>query len=137
MSVPPQIGSDERLGRRLSSRKHRNLVRRGNAPVSLFMREDTRILSVDRLRGDWLADATDVAIGYDEGRGRTFYGWATVSEERASQNDRVVDPSPQEDNPYHADLVLPLIVMFNRKTYERHAVELAAQASWQPPAADE
>ena len=137
MSVPPQIESDERLGRRLSSRKHRNLVRRGNAPVSLFMREDTRILSVDRLRDDWLTDATNVAVRYDEGRGRTFYGWATVSEERANQSDRVVEPSPQEDNPYHADLVLPMIVMFNRRTYEKHAVELAAHASWQPLAADE
>ena len=101
------------------------------------MREDTRILSVDRLRDDWLADATDVAVRYDDGRGRTFYGWATVSEERANQSDRVVEPSPQGDNQYHADLVLPMIVMFNRRTYEKHAVELAAHASWQPPAADE
>ena len=137
MSVPPQIGADERLGRRISSQKHLRLVRRGDAPVSLFMRDDTRYLSVDRLRDDWLADATDVAVGYDQGRGRTFYGWATVSEEQANQSDGVVEPSPQEDNQYHADIVLPLMVMFDKNEYEKRAVELAAQARWQAPAINE
>ena len=137
MSVPPRIGTDERLGRRVSSRRHRNRVRRGDAPISLFMRDDTRYLSVDRLRDDWLADATDIAVRYDNGRGRTFYGWAAVSRNDATQNDREVEPSPQEGNQYHADIVLPPVVIFDKNEYTRHAVELAAQASWQPPAADE
>ena len=137
MSLPPQIGVDERLGRRISSQKHLRLVRRGDAPVSLFMRTSMPLLSVDRLRDDWLPDATSVAVRYDEGRGRTFYGWAAVSEEQASQNGRVVDPSPQEGNQYHADIVLPPTVVSDKDEYQEHAVELAAQARWQPPVANE
>ena len=132
MSVPPQIGADERLGRRVSSSSVRNRVRRGNAPVSLFIRKSMPLLSVDRLRDDWLADATDVAVRYDEGRERTFYGWATVSRNDAMENGREVEPSPQEGNPYHADIVLPPSVVFDKNEYERHAIELAAQARWQP-----
>ena len=134
MSVPPEIGSDERLGRRISSRGERNRVRRGDAPVSLFMRKNMPLLSVDRLRDDWLADATDVAVGYDNERGRTFYGWAAVSLDDAARNDREVEPSPQEGNQYHADIVLPPRVIFDKNEYERHAIELAAQARWQPSA---
>ena len=137
MSIPSQIGSGERLGRRISSRSHLRLVRRGDAPISLFMREDTRFLSVDRLRDDWLADATDVAVGYDNERGRTFYGWAAVSLVVSARNDREVESSPQEGNQYHADIVLPLMVMSDKSEYERHAVELAAKASWQHPVVDE
>lgn len=134
MRVPPQIGADERLGRRVSSRNVRNRVRRGNAPISLFMREDTRFLSVDRLRDDWLTEATSVVVKYDEGRNRTFYGWATISRNDAMGNGREVEPSPLPDNRYHADIVLPLMVMFDKNEYEKHAIELAAQARWQPSA---
>ena len=137
MSLPPQIGADERLGRRISSQRDRNLVRRGDAPVRLFMREDTRYLSVDRLRDVWLPDVTDVEVRYDKERGRTFRGWAAVSRNDATQNAREVEPSPQEGNQYHADIVLPLTVMFGKDEYQKHAVELAAQARWQPPAANE
>ena len=86
------------------------------------------------MRDDWLMDATDVASRYDEGRNRTFYGWATVSRNDAMRNDREVEPSPQEGNQYHADIVLPPRVIFDKNEYERHAIELAAQARWQPSA---
>ena len=141
MSVPSQIGIDERLGRRISSQKDRKLVKRGDAPAKLFIRKGMRDLSVDRLREDWLADATDIAVRYDEGRGRKFYGWAAVSWNDATRNDREVEPSPQEGNQYHADIVLPQEVICDKNEYEKHAIKLAAQAHWQerwqPPAADE
>lgn len=96
-----------------------------------------RDLSVDRLREDCLADATDIAVRYDEGRGRTFYGWAAISRSDATQNDREIEPSPQEDNRYHADIVLPPVVISDENEYLKHALELAAQARWQPCVADE
>lgn len=129
-----RLGPDEELGRRVSSRSVRGLVRRGDAPLSLFAREGTYKLSVDRLHVDYLSEVTAIAADYDRSRERNFYGWAVVTHDVASRNGRHVEPSPQPENKYHADIVLPIIVVSDKKKSEQHASELAAKAHWQDPA---
>ena len=124
---------DEGLGRRVSSRRDRRYLRRGDAPLSLFARRGTYKLSVDRMHDDYLSEATAIAVNYDKSRERTFYGWAVVTQDVASKHGRYVEPSPQQDNEYHADIVLPVIVASDKKKRDQHAAELAARAHWQAP----
>ncbi len=104
---------------------------RGNVPVSLFELTGTRELSVDRLRDDHMVEVSAIAIEHDKRRNRNFYGWATVPQDAASENGRRVEPTPQPDNPYHADIILPIAVSKDDYQRERHATELAACAEWQ------
>ena len=127
-----KLAPDEELGRRVSSNGDRKLVERGDTPLKLFVREGTNELSVDRIHDDdCLSEVTTIATKYDEGRGRHFHGWATVAQDVASKNGRSVEPSPQPDNQYHADIVLPSVVTVDKKASEQHASELAAKARWQ------
>ncbi len=134
MIHPSSLTPDEELGRRVSSSKDSRMARRGNIPLRLFLRRDTRELSVDRLRNDCLPEVTAIAVDYDERRDRNFYGWAVVTQDVASRNGRRVEPSPQEDNKYHADIILPDSVLSDKNERERHALELSAEARWQEPA---
>ena len=130
MINPSNLTPDEELGRRVSSSKDSRMARRGNIPLRLFARRDTRELSVDRIREDWLPEVTAIAVNYDEGRNRNFYGWAIVAQDVASSNGRHIELSPQEDNEYHADIVLPDSVLSDKNELERHALELSAEARW-------
>ena len=134
MIDPSNLVPDEKLGRRVSSRKERKKVESGDTPLSLFVRDGSNKLSVDRLRNDYLREITKISKKYDECRGRNFYGWATVSQDVASRNERQIGISPQTDNPYHADIVLPIIVLSDQEKSDEHASELAANAYWQAPA---
>ena len=133
MIHPSNLTPDEELGRRISSSKDSRMARRGNVPLRLFVRRDTRELSVDRLHNDCLAEVSAIAVSYDESRNRNFYGWAVVTQDVASRNGRRIEPSPQEDNQYHADIILPDSVLLDKNERERHALELSAEARWQEP----
>ena len=61
--------------------------------------------------------------------GRKFYGWAVLTAAEVSQNERTVVASPEDDNPYHADIVLPEKVADDQIAINRHAQELADAAS--------
>ena len=63
-------------------------------------------------------------------RGKTFYGWAVIDAETAASNGRQVTASPQLDNPYHADIVLPDAAVEDREEQKRHAQELADASIW-------
>ena len=134
MTHPSNLTPDEELGRRISSSKDSRMARRGNVPLRLFVRRDTRELSVDRLHNDFLREVTEIAVSYDKGRNRNFYGWAVVTQDVASRSGRRIELSPQEDNEYHADIILPVSVLSDKNERERHALELSAEARWQEPA---
>jgi hypothetical protein len=92
-------------------------------------------LSVDRL--GYASDEHMTAIGdriANKRRrevSRTFYGWAVVTVEHASNKGRSVRASPQDDNPYHADVDLHLPEGAERREAQiEHAVDLAAGAVW-------
>ena len=61
---------------------------------------------------------------------KIFYGWAVVTTEEASSNQRQVIASPLPTNPYHADIVLPSLAAEDREEQKRHAQELADASRW-------
>ena len=128
------LGPDEELGRRVSSRNHSKLVQRGDAPLDLFVGKCAYKLSVDRLHNDYLLEVTAIAVAYDNSRERNFYGWAAITQDVATKNGRSVELSPQPDNKFHADIVLPITDSSDKNEIERHASELAAKSHWQDSA---
>ena len=130
MVDPVKLGLGEKLGRRVSSSSDRRAISRGTTPVRVFFQCGRRSLSVDRLiSGPHKMRANEIAANYDRGRGRTFYGWAVVTQEDASRSGRYVKPSPQPENCYHADIVLP---DSDNKQMRKHAMELSANVQWCP-----
>ena len=64
--------------------------------------------------------------------GKTFYGWAVLTADKAASNGRTVEATPAESNPYHADLCLNLPDNPDRRELQKqHSVELAAHAKWE------
>ena len=134
MRVPPQIGSDEELGRHVYSRRHAKRALRSSVPHHVFLIQEgkTRI-SVDRLGVAPLAEALALAEANAADRGRAFYGWATVDARTARRNDRYVAATPiPNTNPYHGDIVLPDSAAADREEQTRHAQELADASRWRP-----
>lgn len=62
-----------------------------------------------------------------EGTSRKFYGWAKLEVHEAMKENRQVMASPEPDNPYHADIILPDEAPQQRRT---QAVDLARRARW-------
>lgn len=126
------LAQSERLGRGISSSKHFDRFKKhGICSIKIFIHRNRRKLSVDRLNDDNLSSVCEIAKKREVDRGRTFYGWASVTEDVASSNGRTIADSPQVNNPFHADIVLPACVLTDKKAMEEHATELAANAQLQ------
>ena len=126
------IGTDEELGRSVSSRRNAARARRSRLPYHEFLpRQSVVEISVDRLSIATPEESTAVADGRDAVRGRTFYGWAVITAEAAGENGRKVVASPIPDiNPYHADIVLPASAAEDRNEQVRHAQQLRDASNW-------
>ena len=85
---------------------------------------------MDRLDVAPPPEATELADNVASARSATFYGWAVVAVKRAAANGRQVIATPQLDNPYHADIVLPAPDVEDREEQKRHAQELADSSIW-------
>ena len=93
-------------------------------------RESETRVSVDRLSAAPSEEATSIASAVGEKRGASFYGWAFLPASRARENGRETVASPIEDNPYHADIILPEAASEDREEQKRHAQELADASNW-------
>ncbi|MXW91263.1 MAG: hypothetical protein F4114_02830 [Rhodospirillaceae bacterium] len=125
------IAPGENLGRGVFSSRDRNRARRSRVSLNVFLeKEGEARLSVDRLDVAPPAEAIEIADRVATARNRTFYGWAVVVSETAAANGRRVVASPQLDNPYHADIVLPDPAVEDREEQKRHAQELADSSIW-------
>ena len=134
MSDQWRLAPDEQLGRRVTDRKLARKLRRCNpTPMQVFFRECEDDLSVDRLRNDYLPDVSTVAASEQKKYNSHFFGWACVSQERASRKGRRVGPTCQPDNKYHVSIYWPPEVISDKKKLEEHATELAANSYWQEP----
>ena len=110
-TVPEEIAETERLGRELFSRSHA----RPRIPWYAFEKaRDNKGLSVDRM--DFADEASMARIGKRnatkrplraDGQTPTFRGWAILPVAKAKQNGRTIEYSPENDNPYHSDIILP------------------------------
>jgi len=130
----PELRPEHLLGRRIFSSSDARKASRTENPIvtfRIFVDEKHPLeLSTDRL--DFADDtvmtqAADEEIPPDR---NAFYGWATMSVENASQNERVVRVTPREGNPYHADICLPTPSAQETEVRIQHARELASYARW-------
>ena len=133
-----RISPREILGRGVfSSNDARKARLRRKVTFRIFLESaGTLEISVDRL--DLVDNEEAIEIGDNVAANRTcmsnrnvrFYGWAVVSSEDALRNGRLVNASPLESNPYHADIILPELAREMRDEQVRHAQELADASRW-------
>lgn len=130
--VPDDVEPHEELGRGVFSSGAARRSRR-SVPHTVFLeRPDHATISVDRLSVASHAEALDHARSVAAQRARTFYGWAVVTAVLAASSGRRVVATPQEDNPFHADIELPDSAQEERDEQVRHARELADASRWRP-----
>ena len=133
-SVPNTIAPEEILGRGVFSGNDRKRARRGSVPPTLFMEQGNNELSVDRLTHAPIEKAVELGNQRAESRGsdRNFHGWAVVKAFEAARNGREVLASPLSagTNPFHADIVLPELVVNDKVERLAHASELARVSTW-------
>jgi hypothetical protein len=140
MEVSDTIGDDEKIGRGVSSEKSAKVARRprSRVPYHEFLpREGVDRMSVDRLTLAGLDEATKIADLRDSERGRKCYGWAVLTAEDINRNGCEVVGSCQEDNPYHADIILPTEIAIDRKEQKKYAQKLADSSHWTERAGSE
>lgn len=137
--VPADIPDEENLGRIVVSKGQAKYARNNNRnQINAFLeKEGEKAISVDRID---IAPSQDVLVANGEkvaaarkrpdGSKRTFYGWAVIIAEKARDNMRKVVSSPQKDNPYHADIILPDLAVRDREEQKGHAQELADNSTW-------
>lgn len=139
MTVPVNISEEENLGRVVLSGKQAKYARKNNRnQINVFLeKEGQKLISVDRLD---VAPSEDVLVANGEkvaaartlpsGIQRTFYGWAVIEAGKAATGGRDVISSPQPENPYHADILLPDSAVKDREEQKAHAQELADNSVW-------
>lgn len=129
MAFPDDVAEDENLGRSVSSETSAKRGRRSQVRYFEFMPpEGETKLSVDRLNlEDTLQGPAKIAWDRCAANGREFYGWAVVTAADARDNGRAVVYSPQEDNPFHTDIVFPSP---DKEDQRDHAQDLRDRSSW-------
>lgn len=131
MKVPEKIAPEEELGRSVYSSRDAKRAARTRAGLNSFLeKEGEPKISTDRLSVAPFDEAIAIAETRGVARNRTFYGWAVVIAEQACCNGRRVVASPQPDNPYHGDIILPKKAVEDREIQKSHAQALADVSSW-------
>ncbi len=105
-------------------------------PLRAFLEAWGKVtLSVDRL--DFAEPEEMATLGDSVAASRssvdrkvTFYGWAVIAAKDAENNGRQVVYTPQPDNPYHTDIILPDSTAEDRDEQISHAQELADASLW-------
>lgn len=136
-ALPGHISGDEKLGRSVTG-LYEAKTPSGRALRDAFVDNRAVSLSVDRLDFAPRSEMARIARERERRRDppRSFAGWAIVGARRAETRGRSVEATPQEDNPYHADIHLPICksdpAKLIRDTRKAHALELAAHSHWEP-----
>lgn len=125
MTIPLEVSEKEQLGRRIFSTRRKITYR-------LFY--DNRAkekLSVDRIDlPSSISVLIEICNKTVKDRGASgFYGWAVMTAKEASIDGRKVLSSPLDDNPYHANIVLPDSAINDQDERKDHAKKLADKAT--------
>lgn len=137
-SIPPTlIAPDEPLARSVSGSKFRGRIAFDVFTPSRNIErtgEYRRDLSVDRFA--YLDMDTAVRLGECRANQRcpprTFFGWAILSTEAACKDGREVVSSRTDENPAHADILLPEDTTTDKKKRNKQATLLAQLSEWKP-----
>ena len=107
MNVPKNIDDDDLLGRAVFSSRSAKRATKGKIDFRIFFHEKSDYLSVDRFGFCSEKELTNIQDKNAELRKRSFYGWAKIKTIIARRNKRIIQATPTEYNPYHADINLP------------------------------
>ena len=142
MELPSAINASENLGREERSqsaarRAHRKLARGepGHARVNKFTPpRNSNELSVNRMDFAPKAELAAIARRNAEHSGHAFWGWYTLTALEVEDGGCTARSSPLLDNPYHADIVLPVALDAEdrRDALREYAMGLAYRATFQP-----
>lgn len=130
----PPLDLKDILGRSIFSKtRAKRAAGRGVDHHAFLEAEGVTTISVDRL--DHVSDETMAAIGDDvalerskrSGHRQSFYGWATVTVQEASERRRLVHYTPTQGNIFHADIDLNIPVCLTLEMLRR-----SMQTSWLP-----
>lgn len=136
--APDAVGHGEDLGRSVAKTLWADKASRGVISRDVFVdTRPTNVLSVDRMDHAPRGEMAQIARGREARRegNRRFRGWALVRSDSAGRSGRTVTPTPQPDNPYHADIRLPVPAdAWEEVKQEKraHGQELADFARWEP-----
>ena len=132
-SSPGAVVTDGAVGRAIFQSGDWKKMQKGagNTPVSIFLDKKSP-LAISVFLLDLTSDAELTKIGDNmasqRAGKRTFYGWAELSVADASKDGRRVHATPQPENKWHADIVLPSTAETDKQERERHAQQLAKMA---------
>ena len=126
IKLSENINDNDDLGRGSFSTKDVNKA--GKIRYSLFFYKKKDTISVDRLFGFCLEKLTAIQDKHAEKRKQNFYGWASIKALDARKNSRKVQSSPIENNPYHANIILPKNIEDDDR--RSSAKELAFYSKW-------
>ena len=132
MTTPNEITPEEELGRGVFSNSERRRAERlcKVRPKVFLYKQGVREISVVRLDNVSTEDLAEVGDKLAAERRGPFYGWGVVDSKDAAKNGRQVGATPQADNPYHADIVLPAQAAEDYEVQKRHAQQLADVSRW-------
>jgi hypothetical protein len=147
---PEDVSPDESLGRSVHSSKHfKRGESNGKRRDKVFPRafeppkdkenptHRRRDISTDRCQ--YVVEEKAVELGRQraEERGNSFHGWAIIRAEPAQREHREVvsSPSEEQDNPAHADIMLPPNTTNDDQARNSHLLKLAENSCWldRPP----
>lgn len=142
VEVPSAINANENLGREERSRSsakraHGKLAKGepGHARVNKFTPpRNCNDLSVNRMDFAPEGELAAIACRNAEHSGQAFWGWYTLTVADVEEVGCAARPSPLLDNPYHADIVLPVAVDAEdrRDALREYAMGLAYRATFRP-----
>ena len=114
--IPGSIAKEDRLGREEKSqsgakRSFHRLKKEGEAraPVSRFKPpKDSNEISVNRMGLAPVAKMAELGMRNASLSGKLFWGWYILTAEDIEGVGCSLKSSPSDDNPYHADIVIPI-----------------------------
>lgn len=140
--LPSTIQPEEKLGReeRSGSSARKALGKRarilaGHARVSVFMPpRDSNEISANRMGFAPDAVMADIAIQNATALEKSFWGWYLLSGDEIETSGCIVKASPFAENPYHADIVMPVALDAEdrRDALTEYAKDLADRAVFRP-----
>ena len=135
MTVPgavPEIEDSETLARAVVTSTEAKLSRGGDVPASAFVYHGNFEFSVDRVCSMTSADAVQhgETIALQRGSNRSFYGWAILTKLDVVNAGCGCRASPEEDNIWHADILMPEAAAEDDRLHDDLAAALARRSSW-------
>ena len=140
--VPAVIDNKDTLGREESSAstarkvyRNRHSRSRGGPSVRKFKPpKNSNKISVNRLGFAPDSEMAEIGFRHAATLEKSFWGWYVLNAEDVEEVGCTVEASPALDNPYHADIVMPVELDAKEREEEliEYARDLAYRASFQP-----